>query len=89
VSFLKTAVFALAAFAVTGCADDIVVKSSGRAPNIILVLTDDEPVGMTGSMPMVSELSVTGTEFTDYTVSDPLCCPSRATILRGQYHLIP
>jgi len=56
-------------------------------PNIILILTDDLD---TASMPFLPRLDALladqGTTFTNFFVSDSLCCPSRSTILRGQYN---
>ena len=58
------------------------------APNIVLVLTDDQDVqsGMLAYMPHLQELLVgRGTSFPNNMVPLSLCCPSRTTILRGQY----
>ena len=55
-------------------------------PNIVLILSDDQRVDMMGAMPTVrSRLIDRGVSFRNAYVVDPLCCPSRATILRGQY----
>ena len=57
-------------------------------PNIILVLTDDQDVqlGSVDYMPNVKALlAQQGTAFPNYYVPLSLCCPSRTTILRGQY----
>jgi N-acetylglucosamine-6-sulfatase len=55
-------------------------------PNIILILTDDQDAASVMVMPNVRTTLVTqGTTFQNFFVSDPICCPSRATILRGQY----
>jgi N-acetylglucosamine-6-sulfatase len=58
------------------------------APNIVLILTDDQDVqsGMLPYMPHLQELLVSrGTSFPNNMVPLSLCCPSRTTILRGQY----
>jgi N-acetylglucosamine-6-sulfatase len=58
------------------------------APNIVLILTDDQDVqsGMLPYMPHLQELLVAqGTTFPNNLVPLSLCCPSRTTILRGQY----
>jgi len=55
-------------------------------PNIILVTLDDARVDDMRFMPNVQRLIVrAGTEFSEASVSYPLCCPSRASILTGQY----
>ena len=57
-------------------------------PNIIFLLTDDQDrtANSLDYMPHLNKiLREGGTEFTHYYVSTGLCCPSRATILRGQY----
>jgi len=63
-----------------------------KPPNIIFILTDDQTVEDVEYMPEVrSLLAEEGTTFENAFVTDSLCCPSRATILRGQYahnHLI-
>ena len=55
-------------------------------PNILLILTDDQPADTLAKMPKVREgLMKEGVTFKHGYVSDPLCCPSRATILTGEY----
>ena len=55
-------------------------------PNILLVLTDDQRWDTLGVMPTVQrELVGRGVTFTEAVAVNPLCCPSRATILTGQY----
>jgi arylsulfatase A-like enzyme len=59
---------------------------SGQARNIILILTDDQPERTLAAMPRIqAELVADGVSFTNAVVSNPLCCPSRATILTGRY----
>lgn len=58
------------------------------APNIILIQTDDQDhASFTRAvMPDAFRLIADhGTTFTNYIDSGPLCCPSRAVILTGQY----
>jgi N-acetylglucosamine-6-sulfatase len=53
-------------------------------PNVLVVLTDDQPVGMTSRMPILS--STPGfARFDSYYDNNPLCCPTRATLLSGLY----
>ncbi|MGZ4689503.1 MAG: sulfatase-like hydrolase/transferase [Acidimicrobiia bacterium] len=55
-------------------------------PNILFVLTDDMALSDLSAMPHVrSLLAEQGTTFSNAFVSVSLCCPSRTTILRGQY----
>lgn len=57
-----------------------------RKPNIILIVTDDQRADTVKYMPKLQKLLVDrGTHFTNAVVTTPLCCPSRATILTGQY----
>jgi N-acetylglucosamine-6-sulfatase len=58
---------------------------SAKPPNIVLILTDDQRYDELSGMPIVnSELIDKGLSFQNGFVEDPLCCPSRATILTGR-----
>jgi N-acetylglucosamine-6-sulfatase len=53
---------------------------------VILILTDDLDTASISHMPNLRSLLIErGTTFENAFVTDSLCCPSRATILRGQY----
>ena len=55
-------------------------------PNILFVLTDDMTRADLHAMPGVERtIGAQGMRFTRAMVSVSLCCPSRTTILRGQY----
>ena len=55
-------------------------------PSIVLILTDDQRSDTMWAMPTVrGELAGKGIMFENGYVSNPLCCPSRASILTGQY----
>ncbi len=55
-------------------------------PNIVLIMTDDEDVKIHEFMPKTKALlEDRGTTLGNFFVSYPFCCPSRASILRGQY----
>ena len=57
-----------------------------RSPNIVFILTDDLDVAEIAYMPKLQELMVKpGASFNNALVNVSLCCPSRSTILRGQY----
>ncbi len=61
-------------------------SKTGKRPNIIFILTDDQATDTLIHMPKVQELLVDqGVQMTNFFVNVPLCCPSRATILLGQY----
>jgi len=54
--------------------------------NIVLILTDDQRFDTLWAMPTVeSEIVAHGITFTSGYVSNPLCCPSRSSILTGEY----
>lgn len=83
---------ALAAVLVAACG----VGSSGEpereaaegAPNIVAIVLDDATAEMITreSMPVTTrELARRGTSFEDFIAVSPLCCPSRANLLTGQY----
>jgi N-acetylglucosamine-6-sulfatase len=58
------------------------------APNVIVIQTDDENFSdlRPAVMPNTWRFIVGhGTFFTHYDVATPLCCPSRASLLTGQY----
>jgi N-acetylglucosamine-6-sulfatase len=60
------------------------VEDSGA--NILFILADDMRASDLDHMPRTQSLLVDqGTKFTRAWVTRSLCCPSRATILRGQY----
>jgi N-acetylglucosamine-6-sulfatase len=66
-------------------------KQEPKSPNVILILTDDLAVNELNPralrhMPNLKSLLIDkGTTFDNAFVTNSLCCPSRATILRGQY----
>ncbi|MBA2447802.1 MAG: sulfatase-like hydrolase/transferase, partial [Chloroflexi bacterium] len=58
---------------------------SGR-PNIVLIQTDDQDAASIAYMPRLQALLVQkGLTFANAFVTYPLCCPSRASLLTGQY----
>ncbi|MBN1146450.1 MAG: sulfatase [Anaerolineales bacterium] len=59
---------------------------AGAKPNIVFILTDDLDAASIEYMPRLKSLIIDqGLTLTNFYISMPLCCPSRATILRGQY----
>jgi N-acetylglucosamine-6-sulfatase len=53
--------------------------------NVVFVLTDDLAVNLVQYMPHVQALAKGGTTFSNYTVTDSLCCPSRTSIFTGKF----
>jgi N-acetylglucosamine-6-sulfatase len=59
---------------------------SPHAPNVLLVITDDARWDTLWAMPRVHRLLVDhGVKFSHMFVSNSLCCPSRTSILTGNY----
>jgi arylsulfatase A-like enzyme len=54
-------------------------------PNIVFVLTDDLATNLVQFMPQVLDMQKMGATFTNYFVTDSLCCPSRSSIFTGKY----
>lgn len=55
-------------------------------PNVVFILADDLDLAMMQQLPGLQAMfGPTGTTFTHHLVSLSLCCPSRASLLRGQY----
>src|SRR5439155_4770888 len=60
--------------------------SAASGPSIVLILTDDQRFDTLWAMPTVQrEIVRDGVEFRNAYVVNPLCCPSRTTILTGKY----
>jgi len=60
--------------------------AGSRRPNLILILTDDQRWNTLWAMPRVRELlGGHGVTFENAFVTTSYCCPSRASILTGQY----
>jgi arylsulfatase A-like enzyme len=57
---------------------------AGR-PNIVFVLTDDLAWNLVRHMPHVLRMQREGESFSNYYVTDSLCCPSRASIFTGRF----
>src|SRR2546423_13084606 len=78
---------AIALLAIAGAA--VVARDAQGAPsqkNVVFILTDDMTTSELSAMPNVQALlAAQGTSFNEAYVSFPLCCPSRATMMSGQY----
>jgi arylsulfatase A-like enzyme len=60
-------------------------KASPTRPNIVFVLTDDLAWNLVPYMPHVLAMQRRGETFSNYFVTDSLCCPSRASIFTGRF----
>jgi N-acetylglucosamine-6-sulfatase len=86
-----TVVAAIAVALVAACAGAglaIPAASAVRSdrPNIVVVLTDDQRWDTLSAMPTVEQALVAhGVTFANSFVVNPLCCPSRSSLLTGQY----
>lgn len=70
----------------SGCS--IASTSSTGKPNIVFILTDDQDVVLGGLTPLKKTETLIGqhgVKFDNMFVTSPLCCPSRSSILTGQY----
>jgi N-acetylglucosamine-6-sulfatase len=55
-------------------------------PNVVIFLSDDQSMGTLRATPNVrNEIATPGVSFSRAYISDPLCCPSRSSILTGLY----
>ena len=70
------------------------MAAEGSLPSILVIITDDQPASSLSEMPKTYRsgnpaspalLGDLGTEFSDAHVTEPLCGPSRATIMTGLY----
>lgn len=61
-------------------------QAPASAPSILLIVTDDQRWDTLWAMPYVRRLITDeGTSFDNAFVVNPLCCPSRSSILTGDY----
>jgi arylsulfatase A-like enzyme len=67
-------------------------QSSGRRPNVVVIVADDMGIGDLGCYgaaeartPNLDKLSSEGVRFADWHANSPVCSPSRAALLTGQY----
>lgn len=74
--------------------DDVAADAtpSGPRPNIVVIMADDLDLGgfsrmlAAGKLPHIeSAIAKNGVTFDNYFAANPLCCPSRASFLSGQY----
>ena len=73
---------------ITKSAPEIIVLPKDLRPNILFILVDDldAKLNSISYMKNLQELMVArGTSLDDFLITNSLCCPSRTSILRGQY----
>ena len=87
--FIKFAGVAAGAATLSNCQSVLglpAIHIKHASPNILFIMTDDMDSSSLAYMPRVQQyLEAEGVYMTDYFVSLPLCCPSRASILTGQF----
>jgi arylsulfatase A-like enzyme len=88
-NFLKATGRTAAAFLASGCFS---CRPSGRKPNILFLLVDDQrndTLGCAGhpiiKTPVIDSLAARGMRFRNAFVTTPICAASRASILTGLY----
>ena len=84
----RTAVLAVAAVLLlpTGGISAQDTGAGPNAPNVVVIMTDDERYDDLAAMPRTNALiRRAGVRFTHYFSSYPVCCPARATFFTGQY----
>ena len=72
----------------TALNDVTALDVEGHRPNIILVMVDDMDslLGTIDHMPNLKEHMIDkGLSFEHFFITTPICCPARASFLRGQY----
>lgn len=66
--------------------EDAAAAKEDRPPNILLIVSDDQPLGTMGVMDQTRRwLRNNGTKYPNAYATTPVCCPSRASMLTGQY----
>ncbi|MCP3904831.1 MAG: sulfatase-like hydrolase/transferase, partial [Planctomycetes bacterium] len=90
-TLLRVIVIVIAAL-LTGCAaPQRTEPPSTRAPNVVIIFTDDQGYGDVGAYgsaiatPNLDRMAREGMRFTDFYVAQPVCSASRAALLTGCY----
>ena len=62
------------------------IAEQSEKPNIVIILTDDQPAGTMWALPKTQELLATkGMTLDNLFIPTSACCPSRASLLTGEY----
>jgi N-acetylglucosamine-6-sulfatase len=87
--FVRHVGFVLAAllvvFPLSLAAPPRALSTPATRPNIVFILTDDLSWNLVQYMPNVVRMQQAGVTFTNYIVTDSLCCPSRSSIFTGRF----
>ena len=76
----------LIALAAGGDAEPAGAQGADARPNVVVIMSDDQTQDSMRYMPRVQSLiGARGATFPNSVINWPLCCPSRATFLTGQY----
>ena len=91
-TFLKATGIGYAALALSGCAGNPERLVGKRAPNIVLIVSDDQGYNDLGcyggteiKTPNLDRLALGGARLTSFYVTWPACTPSRGSLLTGRY----
>lgn len=85
-ALLAVAVLGYRALIDQGPAPDVPGLANDARPNIVVIVTDDQRSDTLWAMPIVKrDLIDHGITFNNGFVVNPACCPSRASLLTGQY----
>ena len=94
-NFLLVAIFLISTSRVstkTAQADEAGSSAEGKKPNIVLIYIDDLGYGDIGSYgckdiptPNIDQLAAEGVRCTASYITNPPCCPSRCSLMMGQY----
>ena len=66
-------------------AEESTSGDASQIRNVVLLLADDLDWPLFDDVPLLSEFMDQGTTLTNFVVTESLCCPSRSSIMRGQY----
>ena len=89
---ILSACLLLLAFAAPAVAADKKKAPAAEKPNVVLIYIDDLGYGDLGAYgckdiptPHIDRLAAEGVRFTASYITNPPCCPSRCSLMMGQY----
>jgi len=79
--------FFLVSLVVFSCKEKIVEKKAKKKPNIIFIMSDDHAYQAISAYnsKLIHRIAKEGITFTNASVTNSICAPSRATILTGKH----